>query len=232
MTNELREAIRGVRNRLDLADRRVGTTADRTNVLEQLTGADYISLGALFVGWASALLFVGGEPNWALLAMFGAFLLDKADGWYARRTGTSSPFGRQVDSFIDIFAYLVPAVLLYHFVLAPHVLASLVVGFLVLAFGGLRLVRHNEEGFGSDGGASYYHGTTVVHTNLLVVANYFVAALVAPWNGWIAGLLVAAACPLMVSDYKAYKTDGTHVLAGLAAVAAVGLALGLEFGYL
>lgn len=135
MTSELREAIRGVRDRFEFADRRVVNTTDRTNVFRQLTGADYISLGALFVGWASALLFVRGEPNWALLAMFGAFCLDKADGWYARRTGTSSPFGRQVDSFIDIFAYLVPAILLYHFVLAPSVFASLIVGFLVLAFG-------------------------------------------------------------------------------------------------
>ncbi|MFC6766747.1 CDP-alcohol phosphatidyltransferase family protein [Natrinema soli] len=232
MTGELREAIRGVWNRFDPADRRVVNAADRTNVFEQLTGADYISLGALFVGWASALLFVGGEPNWGLLAMFAAFCLDKADGWYARRTGTSSPFGRQVDSFIDIFAYLVPAVLLYHFVLAPGVFASLVVGFLVLAFGGLRLVRHNSEGFGSDDGASFYHGTTVVHTNLVVVTNYFLAAFVGAWNGWLAGLVICVACPLMVSDYKAYKTDTSHVLAGLATVAAAGLALALEFGHL
>ncbi|RZV11513.1 CDP-diacylglycerol--serine O-phosphatidyltransferase [Natrinema hispanicum] len=232
MTSELREAIRGVRDRFEFADRRVVNTTDRTNVFRQLTGADYISLGALFVGWASALLFVRGEPNWALLAMFGAFCLDKADGWYARRTGTSSPFGRQVDSFIDIFAYLVPAILLYHFVLAPSVFASLIVGFLVLAFGGLRLVRHNSDGFGDDDGASYYHGTTVVHTNLVVVANYFVATFVSVWNGWLAGLLICAACPLMVSDYKAYKTDVSHALAGLAAVVAAGLALALEFGYL
>ncbi|MFC6975990.1 CDP-alcohol phosphatidyltransferase family protein [Halomicroarcula sp. GCM10025709] len=227
MTGELREAIRGV-----WADRRVTDTGDRTNVFRQLTGADYISLAALLVGWGSALLLVRGEPNLALLAMFGAFVLDKADGWYARRTGSSSPFGRQVDSFIDIFAYLVPAVLLYHTVLAPNDLASLIVGFLVFAFGGLRLVRHNSEGFGSDGGASYYHGTTVVHTNLVVVGTYFLWALVPVWNGWLAGLVVAAVCPLMVSDYKAYKTDVSHVLAALGAAVATALALALEFGYL
>jgi CDP-diacylglycerol--serine O-phosphatidyltransferase len=226
MTGELREAIRGV-----WTDRRVTNTSDRTNVFRQLTGADYISLAALLVGWGSALLFVRGEPNLALLAMFGAFAFDKADGWYARRTGTSSPFGRQVDSFIDIFAYLVPAVLLYHTVLSPNDVASLVVGFLVFAFGGLRLVRHNSEGFGSDGEASYYHGTTVVHTNLVVVANYFLYALVVGWNGWLAGILVAVVCPLMVSDYKAYKTDVSHLLAALGATIATGLALALEFGY-
>jgi len=232
MSGGLHEAIQGIRERVEATDRVVAERDERTSVVSQLTGADYISLAALFVGWGSALLFLRGEPNWALLAMFGAFLLDKLDGWYARRTGVSSPFGRRVDSFIDIFAYLVPSALLYHVAIAPNDLASLVVGFLLLSFGGLRLIRHNDEGFGSDGETSYYHGTTVVHTNLVVVANYFLVVLLGPWNGWLAGLLVAAASPVMVSDYKAYKTDVSHALAGLAAVAAVSLALTLEWGYL
>ena len=232
MTEEWREAIQGAWNRIDPSKRVVTETTNRTDVVDRLTGADYVSLGALFVGWASALLFVQGELNWALLVMFGAFALDKLDGWWARRTGQTSPFGRQLDSYIDVFAYLVPGALLYHYALSPHVLLSLVVGFAVLAFGGLRLIRHNSEGFGSDDGASYYHGTTVVHTNLVVVANYFLAAFVVPWNGWLAAVLVLAACPFMVSNYKAYKTDVGHVLAGVLAVVAVALALGLEFGYL
>lgn len=232
MSGELREAIKGVQKRVEATDRVVAERDERTNVVAQLTGADYISLAALFVGWGSALLFLRGEPNWALLVMFGAFLLDKLDGWYARRAGVSSPFGRRVDSFIDIFAYLVPGALLYHVAVAPNDLASLVVGFLVLSFGGLRLIRHSDEGFGVDGETSYYHGTTVVHTNLVVVANYFLVVLVGPWNGWLAGLLVAAACPLMISDYKAYKTDVSHALAGLGTVAAAALALALEWGYL
>lgn len=232
MSGELKEAIQGAWNRMDPASRRLTDTRERTNILNTLTGADYISLTALLVGWVSALLFLEGEPNWGLLTMFGAFLLDKADGWYARRTGASSPFGRQVDSFIDIFAYLVPAALLYHVALAPSIVASVVVGFAILAFGGLRLIRHNDEGFGSDDGASYYHGTTVVHTNIFLVANYFVAAFFVPWNGWVAGALTVAICPLMVSNYKAYKTDIGHALAGLAGVVAVFLALGLEYGYL
>jgi len=70
--------------------------------------------------------------------MFAAFLLDKLDGYYARRTGNSSPFGRRVDSFIDVFAYLVPAALLYRTV-SPHVAVTWVVGFVILAFGGLRV---------------------------------------------------------------------------------------------
>jgi len=232
MTEELRETVRDVWNRMDPSDRVVTDDADRTNVLRRLTGADCISLAALFVGWGAALLFLRGEPNWALLATFGAFLLDKLDGWWARRTGVASSFGRQLDSYIDVFVYLVPGALLYHVAVSPAPAVSLVVGFAVLAFGGLRLIRHNAEGFGSDGGASYYHGTTVVHTAFVVVANYFLVALVVPWNGWLAGAVVVAVCPLMVSDYKAYKTDTSHLLAGAGAALAGALALALKLGYL
>lgn len=232
MTEELREAIQGAKRRLDPASRRLTETADRTNIVNKLSGADYISLSALFVAWASALLLLSGEANWAILSMLGAFGLDKADGWYARRTGTSSPFGRQVDSFIDVFVYLVTGALLYHVFIAPNVLASLVVGFAILAFGGLRLVRHSSEGFGSDDGASYYHGTTVVHTNLVVVANYFLVLFVGSWNGWVAGLVTIAVCPLMISNYKSYKTVIGHGLAACLAGATAVLTLALEFGYL
>lgn len=232
MSGGFQEVLRGVRDRMDPAERWVPNAADRTDVVRQLMGADYISLGALFVAWTSALLLVRGEPNWALVVMFGAFGLDKLDGWYARYTGTASPFGRQVDSFIDVFVYLVTAALLYHVTLAPNVAVSAIVGFLVLAFGGLRLIRHNSEGFGADGAESYYHGTTVVHTNVVVIANYYLATFVGVWNGWFAALVIASICPLMVSDYKAYKTDISHVLVGLVALVAGGLALAIEFGYL
>lgn len=102
----------------------------------------------------------------------------------------------------------------------------------MLALGGLRLVRHNAEGFGSEGSDSYYHGTTVVHTNVVCVANYFAVTLVGPWNGWLAGVSILAVAPLMVSDYKAYKNDRSHLLAGLVALAASGLAVAVELGYL
>ncbi|WP_135827856.1 CDP-alcohol phosphatidyltransferase family protein [Halorussus halobius] len=196
----------------------------------RLTLADYVSLVALFFGWSSALLFVSGERNWAMVVMFVAFLFDKLDGYVARRTGQTSPFGRQVDSFIDIFAYLVPAALLYHYALSPSLAVSAVVGFLILAFGGLRLVRHNDEGFLSDGETSYYHGTTVVHTNFVVVANYLAAAYLPRWSPWVAAGSVALACPLMVSNYRSPKSDVAHVLAGGAALLAAALVLALEFG--
>jgi CDP-diacylglycerol--serine O-phosphatidyltransferase len=182
--------------------------------LSRLSGADYLSLAALFAAWTSALLILEGAPNWGLIAMFVAFLFDKLDGFYARQYGEPSPFGRQVDSFIDIFTYLVPAALIYHVALAPNIAVSAVVGFVIVCFGGLRLVRHNDEGFQSADDTSYYRGTTVVHTNVVVITNYLLVVFVAGWTGWLATIPIVLSCPLMVSEYRTFKTVWGHVLVG------------------
>lgn len=208
------------------------SSTDRTNIVRTLNGADLLSLVALFIAWSSALLFIGGQTNWGIVVMFGAFVFDKLDGYWARRRGVSSKFGRQIDSFIDIFAYLVTGGLLFHYELAPNRLVSAIVGFAILAFGGLRLVRHNAEGFDSAGDVSYYHGTTVVHTNVVVLVNYLLVTLVGSWNGWLATATILAASPLMISEYRAPKTGTTHVLLGGFAVVVTVVCLALEFGYL
>jgi CDP-diacylglycerol--serine O-phosphatidyltransferase len=157
---------------------------------------------------------LNGSPNWGLVVMFGAFVFDKLDGFYARRWGEPSPFGRQVDSFIDIFTYLVTAAVLYHVTLAPNVFVSALVGFAVICFGGLRLIRHNDEGFQTAEDTSYYRGTTVVHTNVVVVVGYLLSVFVAGWTGWLAAVPIVLVSPLMVSEYRTFKTVWGHVLVG------------------
>jgi CDP-diacylglycerol--serine O-phosphatidyltransferase len=206
------------------------------NMVTRLNVADWLSLGALFWAWIGALLLVDGEPNWAIVAVMAGFVFDKLDGYYARRFDLDSSFGRQIDSFIDIFVYLVPAALLYHVAMSPpgtfHAAVSVVVGFAILMFGGLRLVRHNDEGFVEDEtDTSYYVGTTVVHTHIVVLANYFLLALGVPlWNGWLAGLSIVLVCPLMTSRYRAAKTSAGHALVGVFGAVTVALALALQFG--
>lgn len=231
MTDKGLSTIRGVIDGLDGRAARVIESSREGNMVTRLGGADWLSLGALFCAWVGGVLFLRGEPNWAVLATLAGFVFDKLDGFYARRTGETSRFGRAIDSFIDVFVYLVSAALLYHYTMAPHPVASVVVGFVVLMFGGLRLVRHTTEGFGTEGGDSYYVGTTVVHTHVVVLANYFLMVFT-PWNGWLAGVTILAACPLMTSQYRAYKTDVGHwLVAGVGAVA-VALCLAIEFGAL
>jgi CDP-diacylglycerol--serine O-phosphatidyltransferase len=222
----VRTAMRNVRREVD----RRKPPGDEEYMLFSLGVADYISLVALFFGWTATLLVLTGEPNWALVAMLIAFGFDKLDGFYAREYGEPTVMGRHIDAFIDVFTYLVPAVAIYHVVLSPATFLSVVVGFAVLAFGLLRLVRFASEGLDAEDGTSYYRGITVVHLNALVVGNYFLAAFVSQWNGWLAAATILLAAPLMISNYRSYKTVGSHTVAGLLALAVVALALVLEFG--
>jgi CDP-diacylglycerol--serine O-phosphatidyltransferase len=221
-TSAVRAVVGAVQERTANGGKGLGVVS----FLSGLSVADYLSLGALFFAWVSTLLILDGAVEWGLLVMFVAFGFDKLDGFYARRWGEPSPFGRQVDSFIDVFAYLVTGAVLYHVALSPSPVLSAVVGFAVLCFGGLRLVRHNDEGFQGDGDRSYYRGTTVVHTNVVIVGNYLLAAFLAGWNGWLAAIPILLACPLMVSEYRTPKTVWGHVLVGVFAVV-VGTVCGL-----
>lgn len=189
-------------------------------LLGRLTGADYLSLVALFFAWTSAVLMLQGSVHVAILVLFGAFLFDKLDGYYARRYGVASPFGRQVDSFIDVFAYLVTAALLYYVALSPSAWMSVLVGFAILTFGGLRLVRHADEGFGENEGRSYYVGWTVVHVNVVVLSLFYLDQFVLAIDGLLATVPILVTCLLMVSGYKSYKTDVGHALAAAFALLA------------
>jgi phosphatidylserine synthase len=211
---------------------RIDTDVASPALLTRLSVADWLSLVALLFAWWAAILLIVGEPNWAIIVMLGAFLFDKLDGYCAREYGLSSEFGQQIDAFIDIPTYLVSAALLYHVALAPTVAASVVVGFVILAFGGLRLIRFTEEGFLHEDGISYYRGITVVHVNVLVLVNYFLAAIVPVWNGWIAGASIVLVSPVMISEYRSPKTVAAHWLLGIGGLVAIGLCLTLEFGYL
>ncbi len=215
----------------DFATTRNGweSSTERTNIIRTLGGADMLSLLALLVAWMSTLLFLSGESNWAIVVMFGGFICDKLDGYWARRQESSSKFGRQIDSFIDVFVYLLPGALLFHLELSSNWVFSTIVGFSILAFGGLRLVRHNTEGFELTDNVSYYHGTTIVHTNMVVVLNYVLMSYVGFWNTWFAAVTILLSCPFMISEYRAPKTIGAHVLlTGITAFVAT-LCLALEF---
>jgi len=216
------------RIRRHVIERRAST--ERAHIVSRLDAADYLSLGALFWAWVAILLMASREPNWGIVAMLAAFGFDKLDGYVARQYGLTSSLGLQIDSYIDAFTYLVTGGLLYHFAVSPTPVLSAVVGFALLTFGGLRLIRHTNEGFGDDDGTSYYRGITVVHANVVVVASYFVTQFGSAFDGWLAAPVIVAISPVMVSDYKSYKTAYSHVILGVLAVVAMGLALAIEYG--
>lgn len=80
-----------------------------------------------------------------LVIMLGA-LFDSVDGRVARMTGTQSQFGEQFDSLSDLISFgIAPALIYYFSFLKSFNRLGLIVAFLYLLSGALRLARFNAN---------------------------------------------------------------------------------------
>ncbi|UPM41961.1 CDP-alcohol phosphatidyltransferase family protein [Halocatena salina] len=206
--------------------------SSRQHILLRLSLADCCSLIGLLFAWAATVLLLSGEPNWAIIVLTGGFAFDKFDGYVARRYECQSDVGPEIDAFLDVFVYLVTGAVLFQTVISPHPVVSVVVGFLIIAVGGLRLLRFTDEGFVVEDGTSYYRGLTVVHTSVLVVGNYFLVAFVDSWNGWLAAGSIVVICPFMLSNYHSKKTVKSQSIVAALGLVAVCLCVAIESGVL
>ncbi|MDR2405379.1 MAG: CDP-diacylglycerol--serine O-phosphatidyltransferase [Deltaproteobacteria bacterium] len=113
---------------------------------------------SLFAGFYGLISAINGRFMAASAAILVAAILDSLDGTVARVTNTTSFFGREYDSLCDLIAFgAAPAILMYQWILKPgklHVFSALsgetktmslglVVAFIYLACGSLRLARFN-----------------------------------------------------------------------------------------
>ncbi len=82
---------------------------------QYVNAANLITSGSLSAGVLALMLAGDGRLDWALAAVGLAAVLDSVDGYVARRTSVSGPFGCQLDSLADLAAFgLAPALVLYH----------------------------------------------------------------------------------------------------------------------
>jgi len=109
---------------------------------QYVNAANLITSGSLAAGVLAVMLAGDGRPGSALAAVGVAAVLDSVDGYVARRTSVSGPFGSHLDSLADLTAFgLAPALFLYHGGLHPVPVlgAGACVAFVVA--GGWRLAR-------------------------------------------------------------------------------------------
>ncbi|MCK4651382.1 CDP-diacylglycerol--serine O-phosphatidyltransferase [Candidatus Babeliales bacterium] len=102
------------------------------------------TLGNVFFGFCSLVFVAKGKlAPAAYLILFGA-LMDVLDGRIARFVGSESDFGVQLDSLADAISFcLAPAFLVYFWQLRRLGLVGIVISFLFLGFGLMRLARFN-----------------------------------------------------------------------------------------
>ncbi|MBK8251100.1 MAG: CDP-diacylglycerol--serine O-phosphatidyltransferase [Polyangiaceae bacterium] len=115
-----------------------------------------ITLSSVFCGFDSLRISASaqGEEDFyraALLIVF-AMLFDMLDGRVARMTKTQSAFGLQIDSLADVVSFgAAPALLVYQWTLRQLGTWGLVVSFLFVACGAVRLARFNVLSMGESG---------------------------------------------------------------------------------
>ncbi len=187
-----------------------------------LTAPNAVSFAALLTAWAALLLLLRGFFYLSFSLALAALVLDAFDGLLARRLGQESAFGRQLDSHVDVFIYLLyPALACYLSLGLDGPLAAAALS-VFLAAGIFRLVRFTLQGFASspDGGRAY-SGMPVYYNLLLLLGLLALKVHGFPWFEYAAPAALLAAAALMVSTVRVPKPVSVPAFAALLLAVAV-----------
>ncbi len=104
------------------------------------------TIASLFCGFYSMLAAIQADFSVAATAILIAAVFDGLDGRVARLTGTTSTFGKELDSLCDQVSFgVAPALLAYYWALQPYGRYGWLAGFLYVATTALRLARFNSQ---------------------------------------------------------------------------------------
>ncbi|MBI4725530.1 MAG: CDP-alcohol phosphatidyltransferase family protein [Rhodomicrobium sp.] len=192
----------------------LGLTAERTSLEGNRTlwrraaaaMPNILTLAAVLCGLTSLRLSGEGQFAWAMAAIFGAAVLDVADGFAARRLCAVSAIGAELDSLADFLNFgVAPAMLLYGQSL--HLLGGagwLIAAAYVLATG-IRLARFNVQPAcaGASAKKCFYGLPSTGAAVAVLIANSFANAAFQPGEASIlaAGAVIAASV-LMLSKIR------------------------------
>ena len=167
-----------------------------------------ITLCNMFLGFLAIGLIINQEPLKAGTAIIISSILDVFDGKIARLLGIESEFGMEFDSMADTISFcVVPSVLVYSlYVEGLQPLLGLIISFLPLMFGTIRLARFNinaKNGFNKN----YTTGlTTPIAALTLFSFLYFNHAIDESYGDpRTALMLVSALSILMISPIHFIK---------------------------
>lgn len=105
-----------------------------------------ITTANLFSGFYAIVAAMQQEFHLSAVFIIISMVLDVLDGRIARITRTTSKFGSEYDSLVDLVAFgVAPALLLYNWSLFAYGRIGWLVAFLFVACGALRLARFNVQ---------------------------------------------------------------------------------------
>jgi CDP-diacylglycerol--serine O-phosphatidyltransferase len=169
---------------------------------------------SLFAGFMGLLWAMQGKFEFCASAILVSCLCDGLDGKVARMTKAGSEFGIQFDSLVDLVAFGVTPATMIYFWQTQHVgRVGLVIPFLYIACGALRLARFNVQATRTGGGAKKFFiglpipaAACLLATLVLFVTRFSPEVFQAVLPGWCLGLTLVLAL-LMVSKvrYASFK---------------------------
>lgn len=166
-----------------------------------------ITLGAMFCGFYAIIQSINDSFIVAGIAIFFAMILDSLDGRVARLTGTSSPFGAELDSLSDMVNFgVAPAVIAFNWQLYTLGKFGWLVAFIFSACAALRLARFNTMLAVSD--KRFFTGIPSPAGAALVVGYVYMCANYNLHNVFftvLGTIVIVVAALSMVSNIKFYS---------------------------
>lgn len=105
-----------------------------------------VTTGGLFAGFYGIVATMNGDYNLAAWFILISAVFDALDGKVARLTGTTSRFGVEYDSLVDLVSFgVAPGLLMYSWALQPFGKFGWLAAFLYVVCGALRLARFNVQ---------------------------------------------------------------------------------------
>jgi CDP-diacylglycerol--serine O-phosphatidyltransferase len=105
-----------------------------------------VTTGGLFAGFYGIVATMNGDYNLAAWFILISAVFDALDGKVARMTGTTSRFGVEYDSLVDLVSFgVAPGLLMYSWALQSFGKFGWLAAFLYVVCGALRLARFNVQ---------------------------------------------------------------------------------------
>ena len=105
-----------------------------------------VTSASMFAGFYSLVATLNGNYAIAAVWIFISAVCDGLDGKIARMTGTSSKFGVEYDSLVDVIAFgVTPALMVYAWAMKPYGRIGWLAAALFATCGALRLARFNVQ---------------------------------------------------------------------------------------
>lgn len=168
--------------------------------------ANMVTFSSIIFGSLSLVTSFNGIYHWSAILILIAVVMDGLDGRIARKFGTVSEIGKELDSLCDLVSFgVAPAMLIYLMAISdtPWNLFGLAVAVFYICCGAYRLARFNVLNI-----SDYFVGIPITLAGLLMAVLALVLFYIEMAPGSAAGLSMGFTllmAVLMVSRFKVKK---------------------------